>query len=220
MPNAKGFTMLELLLATALIALLAGSLYASLRVGMRAGQGALAAVDPTRRAMLAMDLVVQDLQAAAVPRGILAGAFVGEDGRDSAGRDSDSLTFYAIAPAGTVRAGAGDVRAVELSGLVSPDGQEMMLIRGLTTNLLSPQLIDPGQEILCRGVRAFNLRYFDGTAWSDSWDSTTVEDVLPVAIEVTLEVSKGKEVQDGTISLTRIVPIPCGIPVDANSVSP
>jgi hypothetical protein len=211
--------MLELMLATTLIALLAASLYASLRIGMKAGQGALAAVDPTRRLTLAMDLIAQDFQAAAVPNGTLAGSFEGQDNGDGTGLNSDSVSFYTIAPAGTVVAGTGDIRLVALYGQPSPDGRDIELVRDLTTNLLAPQPAVPTEEVLCRGLRMFNLRYYDGANWFDSWDSNSLGKVLPTAVEVTLQINRGRADSDGTIGMVRIVPIPCGQPSDANSTA-
>ena len=41
---------------------------------------------------------------------------------------------------------------------------EQVLVRRVTTNLLSQVQVEPQEEVLCRGVRALNFRYFDGTA--------------------------------------------------------
>ncbi len=216
-----GFTLLELILATMLIALLAASLYASMRIGIKAGDRALAAVDPTRRLVQAMDLVVQDLSAAIVPNGMLAGPFVGQNNNDGAGRDSDTLSFYSIAAAGKVLASTGDIRKVELACQPSPTGRDQDLLRGLTTNLLAPQVPDPQMETLCRHVVSFNLRYFDGASWQDNWDSNALGNVLPAAVEVTLAVAADTTTaaktgnlrmgsQAGQLSLTRVVPLPCG----------
>jgi hypothetical protein len=39
-------------------------------------------------------------------------------------------------------------------------------------------------------VRSFNLRYFDGSTWQDSWDSTQLDNMCPTAVEVTLELQR------------------------------
>jgi hypothetical protein len=109
--------------------------------------------------------------------------------------------------------------AVSDQGLPGQPGQsaggaiQSALVRRITTNLLAPTTPDPQQEVICRGVRTFTLRFFDGTAWQDTWDSTTVgttqSNVLPQAVEVTIEL-EGERNQPGP-KATRVVLIPCAI---------
>jgi hypothetical protein len=89
------------------------------------------------------------------------------------------------------------------------------------------------KEIVCRGVSSFNVRYYDGTDWQDSWDayntnyttdsSNNVVPQLPAAVEITLELDRKNE--DGSIDTSkpplryvRIIPIPCSTLInDLNS---
>jgi hypothetical protein len=80
----------------------------------------------------------------------------------------------------------------------------------VTSNLLAPVAPQPYEEVLCRSVRNFNLRYFDGTQWQDQWDSTTLGDTMPTAVEVHLEFDVHGD--DGSVrpySLTRVFAVPC-----------
>ena len=54
--NAKSaaFTLLEMLVATAMVAVLAGSLYASLSIAFKARRSALAVVEPVRKVEIAL----------------------------------------------------------------------------------------------------------------------------------------------------------------------
>ena len=76
--NRKAFTLLEVLVATTMTALLAGSLYATLYTAFRARRSAAEAVGDSRRAELAADFICAELRSAVVPNGILAGTFFGE----------------------------------------------------------------------------------------------------------------------------------------------
>ncbi|HUS90902.1 MAG TPA: type II secretion system protein GspJ [Phycisphaerae bacterium] len=182
-----GFTLLELLVATGITAVLAGSLYATLHIAFRARRSALAAVEPVRKTELALELVRADIETAVVPRGILAGEFLGKDATDGAGHASDTLVLHCVADAALDKQGIGDIRMVEFGCRADENGQGMVLYRRVTVHLLATRVEQPAEEVLCRGVRAFGLRYFDGMDWLDNWDSALQDNNLPIAAEVTLE---------------------------------
>ncbi len=223
-----GFTLLELLVATAMTAVLAGSLYATLHVAFGARRSALATVEQVRRAELAVELVRADLESAVVPNGILAGPFLGEDATGASGRPSDGLVFYCTADGATQTEGTGDIRMVEFSCQPAEDGTGMVLCRRLTTNLLATKVQEPVEEVLCRGVRAFDLKYFDGMDWQDAWDSTSRDSTLPLAVEVTLELSGQEEAstegtaaeevggEEAVYKVVRVFQLACGSTPEAS----
>jgi len=217
--KTSAFTLLEVLVATALIALLAGSLYASLSIAFKARRSALAAVEPSRKVDLAMQLLAEDLRSAVVPNGTLAGTFVSQEAKDNHGRDSDSVMFCCTTCSPEPQEGIGDIRKVELACEPSDDGKTQILVRRVTTNLLSPVALDPTEEVLCRGVFGFGLRYFDGTDWLDSWDSTTENNTLPCAVEVTLQLDdpSGRNPNVGGYITSQVILIPCA-PAPTNSM--
>ena len=161
-----GFTLLELLVATAMTAVLAGSLYATLHVAFKARRAATAAVEQMRKAELAVELIRAEVESAVVPRGILAGGFLGEDATDGAG----------------------------------------------WLNLLRTTVEEPAEEVLCRGVRSLDLKYFDGTDWQDNWDSAARDNTLPLAVEVTLQLvaEDGTSTDEGGYWVSRVFQVPCG----------
>ncbi len=55
------------------------------------------------------------------------------------------------------------------------------LIRAVTRNLLPVQEVLPEEELVLGGVESARLAYFDGLAWTDTWDSTATE-TLPGAL--------------------------------------
>jgi len=213
------FTLLELLVALAMAAIIAGSLYSALRIGFRARTSAEAAVEPIRTAEMATSVLRSDFECAVRATGTLAGPFVGTDTTGDGGLAADAVSFYTLGnPAdadflaslavtqGNQQGGGGGVkgamngttsnavpaeaRKVEI-GLVSYPGpnnsSEQCLVRRVTTNLLSQVAVDGDEEVLCRGVRAVNFRYFDGTTWQDSWDSTQINNNIPTAVEMIVE---------------------------------
>ncbi len=209
----RGFTLLELTLATATAAVIAMALYASLNIAMTARSAAHRAVALDRRAAIAADLVVRDLEAVLPPTGVLAGPFIAE-----VGQGGSLVSFHAFPPA--IGAGTADLpQRVELE-LVSPG----VLVRRRQANLLAPTETVLDEEVIARGVSAFLLRYFDGEAWVDTWDSsapeTLEEGVLPLAAELTLTFegdaeSAGGGVETPRVTVVRLVRMPFGSDVRA-----
>lgn len=210
LPVRRAFTLIELIVALSIVAIMAVSLYASVRIAFKAQSSAEAAVEPSRTAELAMEFLRQDIENAMPPAtttsgislatGKLAGNFVGSDGTDDRGHAGDDLNFYSTAEAGDHVSGNGEIKNIELLITTPANSVDHLLTRRVTRNLLSGVVQTPDEEILCRGVSGFNLRYYNGTDWQDTWDSTAQDNVLPAAVEVTLELERPAG-QSGTRTL-------------------
>lgn len=233
-----GFTLLEMLAATAMVALLAGSLYVSLRVAFKARRTAVVAVEDVRRSNQTLDLFKADLESAVIPvtNSLLAGPFVGTSGGGmmgaplgaAGGAGSDQLSFYATAMDIEPGPGVGDVKKIDYSCELAGTPPQLSLIRWVTTNLLAPTTPVPKQEILCRGLRSFVLRYYDGFGWQESWDSTAQGSALPMAVEVDIEwdaslKDSGAATRNGPRAagprLSHVIWIPCGQPATQPAAS-
>ena len=234
-PRAKtAFTLMEMILAMAMVAMLAGSLFMSLTIAFKARESAQAAVAPMRSAAITMDLIRQDFESVPPPGPAedpvaLAGPFIALP-QSGGGRDGallSSVQFHTISrdhlPAAVINPLAEGIRLVEL-GVRSEAGTNV-LVRRVSRNLLAPSLPEPQEEILCRGVRSFTLRFYDGVSWHEEWDSTQLGDVLPMAVEVTLEIDKPAsqtaspwftDAQANAYRVVRIFPLPCAKPIDTS----
>ncbi len=218
---AAGFTLLELLVAMLMVAILSMALYASLRVAFDAQRSAEAAVEPPRTAAAALDLVGQDVQAA-VPIGVTATQYEGTDGTDDRGRPGDDVVFYSVADSPLHAAANGDVKQVELTVQTAANGTDHLLVRKVTRNLLSATSTpNPDVEVICRGVGGFNLRYYNGDTWADSWDSTQEDNTIPAAVEVTLTLERtdAKGVVH-SYKYVRVFPLPCSTAAQDSQVNP
>ena len=73
----------------------------------------------------------------------------------------------------------------------------------------------PEEEILCRNVRSFEMKYYDGSAWQDDWDSTTLNNALPLAVSFTIQMDPPGSTDPlaKPITITRIIPIPTAAPI-------
>ena len=210
--SKSGFTFLEMLLAMAMMSMLAGSLYASLHIAFSTRDTAEAALQPVRAAGLAVEMLRQEIESSLPPVGILAGEFLGTDGQNDSGQDADTLRLHASAHESVSGERSSDIRKVEFAFELLSEGDEGVLVRRITTNLLAPEVPEPVEDVLCRNVTGLNFTYFDGQDWLDSWDSTTQGNTLPVAVQVSVAVGKRGEEgpQRGSYELSRLLILPCG----------
>jgi type II secretion system protein J len=182
----RGFTLLELLIAMTMMAIIAASLYTSMSIGFKAKESAERVVEKGRAAEIAIEVIKGMLMSAVVPNGILAGTFKGEDDENDGGYAADTLTFYTSDYNPKEDELACDIEKVVLEMSVREDTKERVIVRKVTTNLLSPTTIDPDEEILCGNVRSMNLEYYDGSDWVDEWVSSENDNALPKAVKITI----------------------------------
>jgi prepilin-type N-terminal cleavage/methylation domain-containing protein len=213
----KAFTLLEVMAATVMIAVLAGSLYSTLHTGFQARRSATESLAPVRSANMAMEFLRQDFDGAVPPNGILKGAFTGQSLVDGAGRPSDAVTFYNAAPAVMeVNFLAGDIQKIELFCQPDPGGTGQLLLRRVTRNLLSPVLLQIEPEVIARNVNAFRLRYYNGVDWEDMWDSTVMDSTLPTAVEITLVMAGNSQRGNAAGPIVRsVILLQCGESIEA-----
>lgn len=203
-----GFTLLELILATGTAAMLALALYASMNVAMKARRSAQAAVGTLREPMIALEIVAEALASAPRPNGVIAGPFVGVPSGGDATRN-DLVNFFTFAGTPGDAQVADGVAQVEFALIA--DGDAYALVRRMQRNPLATITTTPEDEVLCRRVASFGLRYFDGTSWRDAWDSAAEDNDLPRAVEVTLAVQPEGAGTPGAqpTRVMRVVPLAC-----------
>ncbi len=208
----QGFTLFEMLTAMVIMSVLAMSIYSSLQIAFRARRSAERALEPARVLALSLEMVAAELRAAAPITGMLAIEFIGTDARESAIHETDSIFFYSTS--GYQPWPEHDVGFRQVEFLVAHDmaTQERVLLRRTVTAALTPITPEPDELVICRGVRAFNVRYHDGSSWIDSWDSASFDDALPYAVELTLELEPDEEPgpNERGPMMTTIVSIPLG----------
>jgi len=100
--------------------------------------------------------------------------------------------------------------------IVRTDMNPPTLVRHIQHNLEPSADAKFDEEVICRDVRSFSLRYFDGTNWQTDWDSTVMGDVLPLSVAMTIELNDPAHPapERTTRRVTRIIPMACGKELD------
>jgi len=222
-PNRRAFTLLEMLVAMALTSILAGTLYACLHSAFRGRRSVERALGPMSRMAASMEIIRADLASTAPPRGILAAEFLAENVEGNDGEPSDVLLFHRLAVDQVETVPPSPVVRIEYAIAEDDENGEWNLVRRTTVNLLAPEAQEPTEETICRNVLSFDVYCFDGTDWQESWDSTVMGDVLPLAIEITLAVRRDDDDSDRgrdeqrAYTVTRVFAPPCATPPEQGS---
>ncbi|AQQ71385.1 hypothetical protein SMSP2_01758 [Limihaloglobus sulfuriphilus] len=192
-----GFTLLELMVALAIMGVIALSMYSSIFIASRAKDTTDAALGPYNTIMPAFDMMRNDIIAAMSPGGLFAGYFTGTE--ESAGDDlySSYVSFYTAGFRPSAGEKASNIIRVEyfLGDAfeyddkyslydIQEESEQLVLIRRKTLNLLSTDSGLYEDEIVCRGLASFALEYYDGYSWVSSWDPEASDIPLPMAVRV------------------------------------
>ncbi len=213
-----------MLLATAMVAMVAGSLYATLHLAFLAKERALAAVTNIHRGHVAVDIVQSDVLSAVAPSSATAtlrGNFIGNAGTTpgSADPNTDILSFYSAAMDIQPAPGIGDLKFIEY--ICEPTGSGDM-------NLVPPDHHQPAAaqwhhaHAPPRGRRAgpgeFHgavfrrpnvVRHLGFLPALRPARHQHAEHALPKAVEIRLEF-KGQQGRQGEI-VDQTLLIPCGV---------
>ncbi|MGD0539895.1 MAG: type II secretion system protein GspJ [Tepidisphaeraceae bacterium] len=209
--STRGFTLIELVIALAMVTIIAASLADSLWTAYHATQRTEAAVAPSRQASIAMDYLSSDLQNAlqAGNTAVLIGNFEGTQAQDDRGHEADDVIFFSTMESPQHVDANGEVKQVEITVEHLVGSNDYALVRRVTRNLLAEVQPAPDEEIICRNVSSFTLEYFDGSNWNATWDSTQEDKTIPAAVQVKVEFDDASVPGKPPISYQRIVPLSC-----------
>jgi general secretion pathway protein J len=219
-PLALGFTLLEMLLALAVSAIvlagIGGVFYSAIRLRERTA----ALVDASAPLYQALAFLRRDLQGVMPPGGIMAADF--KLGAISSGLiQGNGLQFSTTT--GIIKDDApwGDVQDVVYE-LRDPTERSYTggkdLIRSVTRNLLPTTTQDAADQWLIGNVQSLEVAAFDGNEWRDSWDSSLGDTNLPVAVRVRIQLA-GDNPSDGRKREPIEMVVPLGIQSRTNTVT-
>lgn len=210
-PNdRRGFSLLEMMLALALMGALIGSLTASLTIAYKSRARVDNALGVLVRMQTSLDEIQLELESALPPGEVFAGSMICDVDDNSPVNNTPYLQWYTNypveLPVGTLV--QGDIRKVELA-LTTREGYTYpILVKRTTTNLLSTEVLEPTEQVLCRDVQSLAMSFYDGIDWYDTWDGSTTEEPLPLLIEITIKLQSDtpddQQSQDDAPQMTRL----------------
>jgi type II secretion system protein J len=217
-----GFTLIEVLAATTMFAVLVGAVYSILYSTVRLRERSFETLKQLHPRQYAVDALRGDLAGIVVPEGLLAGAMIGEK-QESGSRRADVLEFHAASGRLDALEPWGDIQRIAYS-LEQPEAVSLAarsanrdLVRSVTRNLLASTEEEPEMVRVLHNVESLAFEYYDGEDWVESWDSTAAQDAetdieqppLPKAIRVTITFALDPNEEDER----QMLPIEMVIPV-------
>lgn len=198
-PQARGFTLLELLLAVAIFAIILLAIHVTFYGAIRLRNQTTTALDRAVPLQHALAILRRDLMNILPPGGVFAGPFQSIPETTTTNLNPDSLLslsgrrispdLYTASALVTERLPWAEIQKVAY--LLTPSTNPaagLELVRSITRNLLPAFDEEPEMQLLLAGVEEVYFEFYDGETWRDSWDSTAEElPPLPLAIRVQVE---------------------------------
>ena len=223
----SGFTLLELLLATLISTILAGATYTLLAGTGKSRREARTRAEREGLVDRVLDQIGRDLAGSIASGKVYDPGFTGTDAIED-GYDRDTIRFLTVAGRSRLRSDrpAPDLREVSYEYRTgeefdAEEETEPGLYR-IEVKWLASAALDEEERYeswqVSDEVLGLGFRYYDGTAWQDSWDAESNEG-LPRAIEVTIrlrpevrareteEEAFDREEEDGPPLYRMIVPL-------------
>jgi general secretion pathway protein J len=196
----NGFTLLELLVAMALLVILTGALYSTYFSLMNGRASAMAGMESRRELRTTLDMLRREITSAYYNKLNQASKkqyFVVED-RDFFGKPSSILSFTAIAPPDSSTTPISDL--VELKYQPIEKDNKILLTRQAKDFYLD---LKPYSYPQMDEVEGFLVECFDGGKWIRSWDTkVSGQSKLPDRVRITLRVKEGGKIVEYTAIAT------------------
>lgn len=199
LPRGNAFTLIEVLLAVSVFALVLGAINSVFFGALRLRNKTIESFDKSRPLNYALGAIQKDLEGIMAPGGKLSGKFTTT--LDGLTNVVTSLTGERVTPdiyttTGTVNELArwADVQkvsyflALPTNDLANAAGGRE-LVRQVTRNILSVNTEEPETQYLVSGVQQMLLQYYDGLTWSETWDGNILTN-LPTAIKVQITLAE------------------------------
>ncbi len=191
--GCRAFTLLELLMASAAFAMIVLVMKVTLMGSLSLRNRSQERMDALNLRMRVMDIMEKDLRQCLLKETPFAQEFLGDSQGQGLTRN-DQLTFYTASGVIQTNLPWGHLQKISyylqqpLSGLQQQEEEGWALYREVTRNLAPAGgveiLMTP--QPLARGVHSLAFQYYDGEYWQDTWDSSTEDPKLPLAVRIYL----------------------------------
>lgn len=222
----QAFTLMEIMIAVVASSLVLAAISGVLFGAMRLREKSQQSVDNAYPLQRALQLLRVDFANLVLPG---SGTFAGDlqttlTTTVSTNGSSETLTASAMMPMTAMPVGPefktrsgelddrtpwGDIQRVAYFLQTPSDRQSLGrdLYRSVSRNLLAPMGDTPESERLLGGVDSVTIQYHNGTDWTDTWDSTTMDPKMPQAIKVTISLMTTNRLSDYNAPIEMVVPL-------------
>jgi general secretion pathway protein J len=190
--SSKGFTLLEILIALALLGILAGALYGTYFSLIKGRESANDGMEARRELRTTLDLLRRELNSALYSKSNKRLHFSVED-RDVFGKPASVLAFTAIAPpqpGGQVVSDQSDLKYEILER-----EKKMILSRQAKDLYHTGEVL---RYLQMENIEGFLVECQNGDKWVKSWD-TAINNGLPKAVRITVIVNDGEKTAEYTV---------------------
>jgi type II secretion system protein J len=218
--NLRAFTLIEMILAIGIAAIVLVAVNAVFFTALHLRDATQEAVDEATPVDQALTVMRRDLECAVTPTNgtskILSGDFkVGGVTSPGIGQPV-AIEMFTATGGLSEKQPWGDIQRVtyELKNSTDASSSGKDLYRSITRNLLAPTMPDVEDQLMMGGVESVEFSCFDGSQWSDTWDTTELTSAttnLPVAVRVRIQLAGD--------SKKNAQPIEILVPVDSQSRS-
>jgi type II secretory pathway component PulJ len=223
--SRHAFTLIEIVFATMAFAVillvmkmtLAGALSMRKRIDSR--------MDWENHNTIALSILKKDLENIILTGGSHAGEIYSDNSSNSgqieffttSGNISDSLPWGDIQK---VRYFLGN-SIMSQFGMNTSTNLGQSLLREVTRNVAAQIQNNPETMELMGRVDSLTFQFFNGVTWTPTWDSTTSDPAIPLAIRATLAVHMDTSTQNNRILGTREIVVPVFVvkPEDSSSTN-
>lgn len=195
----NGFTLLELLVALALLVILSGALYSTYFSLMRGRDMAVVKMDKRRELSVTLDQLRRELSAAIYNTNNKRLHFIVED-RDYFGKPSSTLDFTALAPPRGDQQTLSDQVQLVYKGV---EKEKKLVLARREKDLYVT--IDPLPYPQMEELEGFLVECYDGGKWVRTWNAVMNANRLPKAVRITLSFKEGEKIVNySTIATPRM----------------
>jgi len=181
----RGFTLLEVLIALVLLAILMTVLYGSYFAVIRSRDRAAEGMEARRELGATLDLLRREISSAVYSRNDKRLRFVVED-RDNFGKPASNLELTTLSPPSGLARPESGIIDVQYR-MLEKDKQQIMTRREQDLFLTSGTApVYPQME----HITSFLVECHDGSKWVKSWD-TALNGTLPKQVRITVQFKEG-----------------------------
>ena len=185
-----GFTLIEILFASLAAAMILIAVYGIFQRAVKTRDYATQRIHEARLRERAANIIRNDLRNAYLSGGVLANTMEG-GAQSQKSRFPGYLRFTTTTGKNNADAAYGDVQQVEYYLAEASDSTNSNstgnFVRALTRDLLATVQNAPVETPLLKGVQTFEVTFYDGQNWQDTWQLSDTTSTLPKAIRIRLQ---------------------------------